>query len=189
MPQPTSRPAGIFVTGFGPFLNVTDNPSAKVAEALGLPYQVLEVSFDAADAFVAGLDPAGFGCLLMIGVARGRKHVCPELFARNQIGHTKDVHGQDRFGPIEEGAPLLLEGGLWTPEILSFAIDEPTIRTSYDAGTYLCNYIYYRALRRFPDRRVGFLHVPDVDAIPLEETIRIARLLVEKVAASTPADK
>lgn len=180
MTQTTSLPSAgrIFVTGFGPFLDVLDNPSAQIAKQLGLPYEILEVSFEAADRFILGLDPNTFDSLLMLGVARGRTHVCPELFARNQIGHTKDVKGNDRFGPIEAGAPLLLEGDLWTPEVIGEAAHEFMIRASMDAGNYLCNYLYYRAQRKFPDRRIGFLHVPAVDSMSLEEEIRLVKFLV-----------
>lgn len=173
--------ARTFVTGFGPFLNVIENPSATVAAALDRPHQVLEVSFDAADRFLGQIDPESFDNLLLIGVARGRTKMCPELFARNQIGHTKDVRGVDRFGPIEEGGPLLVEGGLWDAEQLLIALGDPRVHVSLDAGSYLCNYTYYRAARAFPKRRVGFLHLPDVAAITLEEQILIAKRLLEMV--------
>lgn len=169
------------MTGFGPFLNVIENPSATVAAALGRPHQVLEVSFDAADRFVSEVDPASFDNLLLIGVARGRTQVCPELFARNQIGHTRDVRGVDRFGPIEEGAPLLIEGGLWDPNQLLAVFSDPRIHVSLDAGSYLCNYLYFRAVRAFPAKRVGFLHLPDVAAMSLEEQILLVEQLVEMV--------
>lgn len=172
-----------FVTGFGPFLDVQDNPSAKVAQALGRPFRILEVSFEGVDRFLAELDPASFDRLVMIGVARGRKLVMPELFARDHIGHTKDVRGLDRFGEIVHEAPLLLDGGLWTPEVLGALAGETTVRASMDAGTYLCNYAYYQAVRRFPDKRVGFLHLPDESAMPIDEQIRLARKLVEATEA------
>jgi pyroglutamyl-peptidase len=172
------------ITGFGPFLEVTDNPSAKIAAALGRPHLVLEVSFEAVDAFLAALDPNSFDRLVMIGVARGRDKVCPELFGRNQIGHAKDVRGADRFGPIEQGAPLLLTGTLWSPEVLGPIVDEPNISVSMNAGSYLCNYVYYRALRALPSKRIGFLHVPDAEALPLTEQIRLATFLVELTESS-----
>ena len=47
-------------------------------------------------------------------------------------------------------------------------------------GVYLCNYIFFRALQAFPDKRVGFLHVPPVNAVPIEEQHRmLARVVAE----------
>lgn len=166
------------LTGFGPFLEVTDNPSARVAAALGRPHQILEVSFAAVDTFLIQVDPSSFDRLIMLGVARGRTEITPELFARNQIGHTKDVNGNDRFGPIEEGAPLLLEGTLWTPEIVANTFGHRDLHVSMNAGNYLCNYAYYRALRTHGQKRVGFLHIPDATAIPLQEQIATIDFLV-----------
>jgi pyroglutamyl-peptidase len=171
------------VTGFGPFGEVTDNPSARLAEGCGRPFQVLEVSYRAVDGFLEMVQPSSFDRLVMLGVAAGREWVTPELFARNRIGARKDVSGAGQAGEIEPGGPLLLEGNLWTPEALSGLLIKTQIEVSLNAGTYLCNYIYYRALSRFPDRNVGFLHVPPVDKIALERQI----VLVEKCLAACEA--
>ena len=51
-------------------------------------------------------------------------------------------------------------------------------RASDNAGCYLCNYVYYRALRRFPTKRVGFVHVPPLEVLPLDvQREWLARLL------------
>ena len=168
-----------FVTGFGAFGSVTDNPSAKLAESCGRPFQVLEVAYSAADEFLAGLSPDSFDRLLMLGVASGRDRLTPELFARNFIGPAKDVRGYVVEGAIEEGAPLLFESTLWTPDVVSEIVAyDPHTKISMDAGEYLCNYISYRALQRFPDKRVGFLHVPPVEKLPLEvQKVTLGRIL------------
>ena len=159
-----------FVTGFGAFRDIGENPSAKLAGASGCPFQVLEVSYRAVDDFIAGLNPNSFDRLLMLGVAAGRDRLTPELFARNWIGKSADVRGYAPMGRIEEDAPLLFESTLWTPEIASEIVAfDPHTRISMDAGDYLCNYISYRALQRFPDKKVGFLHVPGVDKLLLDK--------------------
>jgi len=158
-----------FVTGFGAFRDIADNPSAKLAGACGRPFQVLEVAYLAVDDFIAGLQAASFDRLLMLGIASGRDRMTPELFARNWIGKSKDMRGFGLEGRIEESAPLLLESTLWTPEIVSEIVAyDPHTRISMSAGDYLCNYISYRALQRFPDKKVGFLHVPSEDKLPLD---------------------
>lgn len=35
-----------------------------------------------------------------------------------------------------------------------------TMRISYDAGTYVCNYSMYTILHRFKDKKYAFFHVP-----------------------------
>ena len=59
----------------------------------------------------------------------------------------------------------MLASTLWTPELLG---ESDFRRPSVDPGGYLCNYVLYRALQRFPDKRIGFLHVPKFDHVPFE---------------------
>jgi pyrrolidone-carboxylate peptidase len=98
-----------------------------------------------------------------------------ERVAHNEIGSTPDVRGVVR-GPaaIEPGGPATLATTLFdhpTPDLPSHAHSD-------DAGCYLCNYLYYRALLRFPDRRVGFVHVPPLEVLPLDaQHDQLARLL------------
>lgn len=158
----------ILVTGFGPFGAVTDNPSGRLAETSGRPFRVLEVAYEAADAFLEALDPESFDILLMLGVATDRSSLTPELFARNSRGGTPDVRGVSPEGPIEEGQPLLIESTLWDPHLLAALEVVDDLHTSLDAGSYLCNYLSYRALRRFPEKRVGFLHVPPFEKVSEE---------------------
>jgi len=158
-----------FVTGFRAFGSIAENPSAKLAESCGRPFQTLEVAYRAVDDFLVGLDPNKFDRLLMIGVAAGRDRIAPELLARNFIGKTPDVRGFAPMGFIDANGPMLLPSTLWTPEIeAEIVIDVPHTKISMDAGRYLCNYISYRALQKFPDKMVGFLHVPGVDKLALE---------------------
>ena len=160
-------PQRTLVTGFGPFGAIKENPSAKLAEGCGRPFRILEVALEASEDLLATLDPSTFDRLLLIGVAAGRKHVTPEVYGRNQIGRVKDVQGIDRFGPIDPQGALLLPSTLWTTEVLGELLLDPHFHVSFDAGSYLCNFITYRALTRFPEKAVGFLHVPKPEDMPL----------------------
>jgi len=148
----------IFVTGFGPFLDVTENPSGTIASRLGLPYRQLDVTFAAADAFLDEFESMEFDTLLMIGVAAKSTKMRFECVARNHIGATPDVSGTVMGpGPVHAASPQQLHAPLW-----SWAdrwVDD-RFEVSVNAGSYLCNYIAFEAARRFPDRRTGFLHVP-----------------------------
>jgi len=159
-----------FITGFGAFKDVPENPSSKLAETSERPHQVLEVAFCAVDEFLAELSPDTFDRLLMLGVASKRDRLTPELFARNMIGEGPDMRGHSKEGYIQQGAPLLLESTLWTPEVTAEIVAyDPRTKISMDAGDYLCNYLGYRAIQRFPSKRVGFLHVPSQENLPLSD--------------------
>lgn len=168
-----------FITGFGPFGSIIENPSSKLAALARRPHKVLEVAYAAVDDFLSGLDGESFDRLLMLGLASGRDRITPELYARNVIGKSKDVRGKSRPGYIEAGSPLLLESTLWTPEVTSEIVAfDPLTKISMDAGTYLCNYIEYQALRRFPKKLVGFLHVPTEDRVSLDmQAASLGRIL------------
>ena len=137
------------------------------------------MSYDAVDEYLASLDASGYDRILLMGVAANREHLSLEMFARNWIGTTKDVRGKAELGSIATGHPLLLDSTLWTAEIASkLVFEDRLLRVSLDAGSYLCNYIYYRALERFTSKRVGFLHVASQAKISLElQKLSLQRIL------------
>ena len=157
-------PNRILVTGFGPFSKTSDNPSAILAAESGEDHRILEVAWQTVDDWIGSGDANDYNVLLHLGFA-DRHFMTPELFARNFIGHTPDVRGEVRAGDIELDGPLLLDSTLWTPELLGDLLMDDRLRPSEDAGNYLCNYIVYRSLMAYPDKMVGFLHVPNFDRI------------------------
>jgi pyroglutamyl-peptidase len=161
------------VTGFGPFLNVTENPSARLAEAAGRPFHVLDVTYEGVERFVSSLELSSFDRLLMLGVATGRKHLCPEMFARNTYGAVADSQGSTRSGAIREGAPLLLSSTLFVDEPLAELLaNDARLQLSMDAGSYLCNFAYFKALDTYPQKQIGFLHVPLFDFVPFDDQLK-----------------
>ena len=166
------------VTGFLAFQGFDVNPSALLAQSSGRPYELIDVSFDAAETFLERLAAShgAYDRVLMLGVRGSGALIEVERLARNHVGPELDVRGEVRGpGPIEPGAPATLPTTLFDPA--------STAATSFsdDAGCYLCNYIYYRALRRFPRSRVGFVHVPPLDVVPLEAQQRHLASLLELV--------
>lgn len=148
----------LFVTGFGPFLNVDENPSGQVAAQLGLPYEVLDVTFAAVDAFLDQFADMPHSALMMLGVAAGRSRMNLEVVARNRIGRVPDVLDSVMGpGPVHAATERHLHGGLWAG---AEAWAGPMFDISVDAGDYLCNYFSFEAVRRFPNRQTGFLHLP-----------------------------
>ena len=173
------------LTGFTAFGRFGVNPSALLAQSSERPFELLEVSYAAVDGFLTRLASrsGSFERLLMLGVRGGGTTIEIERVARNHVGAEPDVRGETRGpGPIDAAGPELLPGTL---------IDSPlsgAVSPSDDAGCYLCNYAYYRALRRFPRKRVGFVHVPPEEVMPLAvQRERVARLIrrVEAPLAGT----
>lgn len=171
----------LLVTGFGPFLDVEDNPSAILARGSGLPHRTLEVSFQAVDEFWASEELSDYDAVLMLGVAGKSERMRVETTAQNRIGATPDVlgcvHGPaqiDPTGPPQLGATLWHSADVWQEEEWEISVD---------AGSYLCNYSLYTGLRRRLDLKIGFLHVPPADVLPLDQQAgqltRIVSLLRE----------
>ena len=160
---------GVLVTGFGPFGVNARNPTGEVARALdggrvwGVALHGVELpvewdaAFEALQAAAAACQPRA---LVMFGVA-DRAGVSVESTARNHRGARPDVRGRggDLVGPIEAGGPARLETTL--PASLAAAVGPLPITPSDDAGDYLCNFVFYRALRSLLDVPLrGFVHVP-----------------------------
>ena len=174
------------VTGFLPFGRHAANPSALLAESSGRPFEVLDVSYAAVDAFVDRLhrSQGSFDRLLMLGLRGGGSSIELERVARNLVGPEPDVRGEIRGpAPVDPAGPDFIIATLFD------TVPAPAA-ASDDAGCYLCNYLLYRALRRLPDKRVGFVHVPPTEAVPLD-TLRhsLAALIraAERVESRPPA--
>lgn len=176
--------ASVLVTGFGPFEAFEENPSALLAEESERHFAVIPVAFDAVDEFIAEFDPAAFDTWVMLGVGARSRQLQIELFARNQVGMRPDVSGAVRSGSIEEGAPRVLGSTLWTDA--RWLTSSDSFAPSLDAGDYLCNYSYYQALRNLPQVRIGFVHVPPVEALALSKQQDLLDQLLGLV--ETPAD-
>lgn len=165
----------ILITGFGPFPGVPRNPSAwlakSVSQAAALRRSgirasafVLQTSYAALEMqLVPLLKQAEPDCVLMLGVAARRKRICVESRATNRTtANTPDAEGQRSHLPILDiGGTHALQPRIPLQPIVR-AFTGPGIRPllSRNAGRYLCNAAYFRALGLMQDRPVVFIHVP-----------------------------
>ena len=170
----------VLTTGYGPFLSVTENPSGWLVERCGAPYVVLPVSYAAVDKFLAELDPDSFDALVMVGVHGRARKMRLESVARNVVGKTPDVD-QVVLGPgkIDPAGPDRIATSLWRNNWWPEASQSFTL--TKDAGGYLCNYIFYRAAQRFPEKQVGFLHVPPWNNVGQEWQLTAFRRLLARL--------
>ena len=168
----------LLVTGFLPFGGFDVNPSALLSASCGRRHELIEVAFDAVDTFVDRIVSAdGFDTLLMFGMrSRGATGFELERRALNVISPRPDTRHHVRGpAPIDPDGPPELASTLFTSPQL------PVGRFSDDAGRYLCNYAYYRALRALPNKRIGFVHVPPIDVMPIEEQRDALKQLIHHV--------
>lgn len=168
----------LLITGFGPFGDVSENPSSVLAASNGMPFEILEVSFSAVDAFIDRISADTPDAILCLGVAAKAEKIRFETVAHNKIGPTPDVRGEVWGpGPIDPAAPPMQAGTLWNPILLQeTSLSEP----SADAGGYLCNYLYYQAITRFPNSKIGFLHVPSFEKIADEVQVQFLGMTLEQ---------
>ena len=168
----------ILVTGFGPFPGAPYNPTPPLVArlqrlrrpALGdveLTGHIFHVTYSTVDRelpeLIARHRPQA---LLMFGLADRTAHVRIETRARNAV--TTLIPDADRNRPrkgsIISGADALTFGS-HTSKLLG-AADGTGIdaRSSRDAGSYLCNYLSWRAIeatrRDDGPRLAAFVHVP-----------------------------
>jgi pyroglutamyl-peptidase len=172
-----TAPLRILVTGFGPFPGAPFNPTQPlVARLLRLRRpafsdvefsgHIFPVTYKAVDRelpqLLAKHRPHA---LLMFGLATRTRHLRIETRARNAVTMLwPDAdHSRVRKGSIAGGAGANMFGP-HTAKLLRAAIGTGVdARASRDAGSYLCNYLSWRAIEAVGNdgpRLAAFIHVP-----------------------------
>ena len=169
----------ILVTGFGRFPGAPSNPTtplvARVVRAarrhgLDCVAHVFATRYAVVDrelpALIAEHRP---DVIVMFGLSGRRRHVSIETAARNRVSTWfPDAGGAvPPRAAIAAGAAASLRGRAAFSHLLAAArTTRVRTRLSRDAGKYLCNYVYWRALEAAaqPDgpRHAVFIHVPPV---------------------------
>jgi pyroglutamyl-peptidase len=166
----------LLITGFGPFPGAPFNPSGGLALALAKKRRpelarvrrvthVFETSYTAVDRdlpkLLARHEP---DIVLMFGLAARTPFVRIETRARNTASMlVPDVDGRVlRESAIVPNAPASLRGRAPFARLLGVARSaHAAARVSHDAGDYLCNYTYWRALEASRSGTlVQFVHIP-----------------------------
>lgn len=170
----------VLVTGFGPFGRFRDNPSDYLATRLtDVESEILPVTFEAADRFARRL-PGRLGAIIMLGVAEKGRKFRLERRARNWVGDRPDV-----FDLVRGPGKISLHGREFLYGTLFDGWEETDAwELSEDAGSYLCNYLYYRVLERRPEARCGFVHVLPFSVEPLATQFEWLTKLIAKVRES-----
>lgn len=168
----------ILVTGFDRFGDLTFNPSELVAQQLvksrrstygeALQGRILQTAYVAAaneiEALIRQTQPS---IVLGFGVSESRDKICLERFALNlDDAPIQDNAACARGGiEIERGGPAAVKTNVDIAAILRRLVDGGVdAEISNHAGTFVCNHVYYRALRTLEKLRSQalclFVHVP-----------------------------
>jgi pyroglutamyl-peptidase len=170
----------ILVTGFGPFPGAPFNPTQPLVARLlrlrrpafsdvKLTGHIFPVTYRVVDRELPELMTKHRpDALLMFGLASRTPHVRIETRARNAVTTLwPDAdHTRVRKGSIAGGTDAMMFGP-HTAKLLRAAVASGIdARASRDAGSYLCNYLSWRAIETVNaddgPRLAAFVHVPPV---------------------------
>ena len=169
----------VLITGFGPFPGAPFNPSAALAKALACRRRpalagierathIFATTYASVERDLPKLLARKPDIVLMFGVAGRRHQLCIETRARNAVSLLfPDARGHRPLrGVIKLRGPAALAGNAPFARLAGAA--GPRARLSRDAGRYLCNYVYWRALEQTHGTRplVQFVHIPPLSAKP-----------------------
>ncbi len=169
-------PPVLLLSGFGPFVGYEVNPSIEAIRSLdgeiagGMDVHIAELPVvwdESWDILLAAIEAVEPDVILSTGVA-GTDAMRYELDAVNTEWGA-DVEGVYASGEeVVEGGPSNLET-LLPVEEMAAAVDAAGLATtlSTDAGTYLCNHIFYHVVHYAEydapiPTLAGFVHVPPV---------------------------
>ena len=185
----------IYLTGYGPFMTIKENPAEKVSSYIFQNYsklntqttnilynQIFEVKTDYVDNNISKLfdiikkyendeedkDKNILHIIISIGVAENRKVNTLEIRGKNYI-YDRTV---DKI--IDENKPEYYYSKTPIKYIIKGIqnFNNSECKYSNDAGTYLCNYMYFTTLSKCFDEKnmcSFFLHIPTLNNYSIEK--------------------
>ncbi len=195
----------ILLTGFEPFLDYSENSSWEVAEQVAscgiagveVVAERLPVSFArVGEALRGAIELHTPDFVIMLGQSGTTDRVKLERIALNMMDSA--VGDNDGATPDEEPIYENEDNALFTSlpiKRLRRAIEEQgvSVKISNSAGLYVCNRIYYEALRMCKERAMQaiFVHLPlckeqtshqtDKKSMPLGDMCRAVQTIIEEM--------
>lgn len=186
----------LLITAFGPFQEFTKNPSELVLKEwikkgvvqqnrnFDITIQIIPVSYRSVDEFQEIWKNNNFDLIIHLGVASNENKMRLELVAKN-LKSGKDIDGvAPKSLPIIQGAQDAKTQIQFSILSQLCAKYPSKIRISDDAGTYLCNYIYYKSMMNSKlETKVLFVHIADFinnpESVNLEDQTNILNDLLQ----------
>jgi len=181
----------VWITAFNAFGGMDENPSSLVLARLAalrpeLRTVVLPTEFDAGRARLLELPAQGLEALVMLGFDQTARAVKLEYLAQNRVhARMPDNAGLcPRDAEVVPGGPAHYASTLplerWYDLLRRAGV--PVVRSD-DAGTFVCNHVFYTALHRgaaqAPDTPMGFIHLPPFAALGMEAQVQALCLLID----------
>ncbi|KAF1793948.1 Peptidase C15, pyroglutamyl peptidase I-like [Phytophthora cactorum] len=191
----------VYLTGFGKFGDILENPTTFLAKKLAehpkvTESHVLEVSKES-ETIMQGQQSSAMR-LTVVWCIAGCEEELAEMYARAEVGYNvadfripdergyvakDEVIHEDEPGEITTKLPL--EDMLKTLQAV-----HPRVNISTDPGRYICNYVYYRSLvwvkrqeaKGHPEHVALFVHVPEFRNVVFEDQVALASKIVDLVA-------
>ena len=192
----------VLITGFDAFGRANTNPawqavqslSSSIANAEIIKLQLPTVFGKANDILETALGEHTPDIVILVGVADNRSKIGLERVAIN----LDDARIQDNEGnqPIDESICAGGETAYFSTlpiKAITVALKEAGIpaHVSNSAGTFVCNHALYSLLhlakKEYPTLRGGFIHIPNLSAMPLETVTRALEIAVS-TAVQTKTD-
>lgn len=186
----------VLVTGFGPFAEHGENPSAQAVAELAarwagpggvkLVTAVLPVSFARSTTELADLIARHRPAVIVgVGLAAGARRIALERVAVNLIdARIPDIDGaQPVDQPVLPDQPVARLTTLPVKAALR-ALHEAGLpaELSLSAGSYVCNAMMYTGLASAADgAATGFVHVPPADVVPVADAASALEILLHTV--------
>lgn len=201
----------VLVTGFGPFPGAPVNPTQQIVKHLArtkriaghrIAAHVFTTSYAAVDRdlprLIARHRPRA---LVMFGLAANTPYIRIETLAHNEITRKQvDVTGtKPKEAAIRASRAMAMRGRAPFVQLVNAARAAGVkAQTSQDAGRYVCNYLYWRAIEAAQKpggpKRVVFVHVPELRSgkvpgglVSLHLLTRAAQRIVAGVINGLPA--
>ena len=201
IPYNTYDKINIYLTGYGPFLTIKENPAEKISSYIydnssqlntdftNIVYnQIFEVKTEHIDNNISKLfnmvkkyeeeNKNILHIILSIGVADNRKVNTLEIRGKNYI-YDRIVNKK-----INENKPEFYFSKTPIKYIIKAiqGFNNSECKFSNDAGEYLCNYIYFTTLNKCFDEKnmcSFFLHVPLLNNYSMEKQEKFFRNFIE----------
>jgi pyroglutamyl-peptidase len=203
-PQNGAESLTVLLTGFGPFPGAPFNPTGALVRQLANMRRpafaairrvghVFRTSYGAVDAELPRLiEECRPDVLLMFGLAARTKFLRIETRARNaRSGLLPDAAGAlPMQRGIAAGAPSELPGRAPFEALRIAGRGRVPVRLSHNAGRYLCNYLYWRAMELngpTAPRLIAFVHVPLVRRGPRPRATRAAPPTTDELVRAATA--
>lgn len=164
----------ILITAFENFGGDDYNTSIMISNNLEYDRLILPVAIpNAYDTLVNYLKNKEYDYLILLGMAKSRTKLSVEKGAVNIL----NFRIPDNLGNMINQKQIEIDNNdvLFTKIDLSKIDEDEDLYISSDAGTYICNYLYYKVLSNI-DIPAVFIHIPGVInnklELKLDETIK-----------------